>query len=310
MPGKRVFVLALLVVAMSAVPALAAKEIPNVVAVVNGEKITKDMLTATLLDWNAPTILDEMIDQRIVAQEARKNGVVVTAEQINAEVEKLKGRASPGQSFEEMLRQWGMTPGHLVAKIKMRLQAEGVVRKSIKVAPEDLQDYRKASHILIRAGYSANADEKQKKEQEAKDKIDKIAQEIKEGLAFDEAAKKYSEDPGTKDKGGDLGWFTKNYMAPEFEKAAFELQPGQVSEPVKTSFGYHLIKLMNVGAEAKDQDKADLEEKIVQSRLMERLNEWFLSLKNKAKVDNKLAPPKPKEKPSQAPPAPPAGPNK
>lgn len=72
----------------------------------------------------------------------------------------------------------------------------------------------------------------------------KVVYELKAGTSFDEAAKKYSRDPGSAQNGGDLGEFPRGVMVPEFEKAAFELKnPGDVSEPVKTQFGYHIIKL-------------------------------------------------------------------
>ena len=72
----------------------------------------------------------------------------------------------------------------------------------------------------------------------------KVVYELKSGASFDEVAKKYSIDPGSAQNGGDLGEFPRGVMVPEFEKAAFELKnPGDVSEPVKTQFGYHIIKL-------------------------------------------------------------------
>ncbi len=84
----------------------------------------------------------------------------------------------------------------------------------------------KASHILVDTEEQAN----------------EIAEEIKSGLSFEDAAKKYSKCP-SKDKGGDLGFFTRGRMVPEFENAAFSMEKDEISEPVKTQFGFHLIKL-------------------------------------------------------------------
>jgi peptidyl-prolyl cis-trans isomerase C len=69
----------------------------------------------------------------------------------------------------------------------------------------------------------------------------KVAEELKAGASFSDLAKKYSTCPSGK-RGGDLGQFGRGQMAKEFEQAAFALKPGQVSEPVKTQFGYHIIK--------------------------------------------------------------------
>lgn len=302
MSAKRVLILVAATMILSALPVTAAKEIPDVVAVVNGEKITKGALTAILYDWMAEMVLEEMIDERIVGQAARKAGVAVTVDDVKAKMEEAKKQLRPGQTLEEALRGMGMTPGHYFARLKMQMQMERVLRKQIEVTPVELDAYLKASHILIRVPYSSDAEEKKKKEEEAKKKIESIAQEIKEGLAFEEAAKKYSDDRANKDKGGDLGFFTKGRMAPEFEEAASKLKPGEISEPVKTTFGYHLIKLVKTGKEADKEERAELEERIMQQQVGQQWRDWLLSTKNAAEVDNKLSPKKPEPKP--APPAP------
>lgn len=110
---------------------------------------------------------------------------------------------------------------------------------NITVTPEEVKTYfmahrdafkkpeaATASHILVAS----------------KEKADEILGEIKAGLDFAEAAKKYSSCP-SKEQGGDLGEFTKGRMVPEFETAAFALEVGEISEPVQTQFGFHIIRL-------------------------------------------------------------------
>ncbi len=88
----------------------------------------------------------------------------------------------------------------------------------------------KASHILVET------------EKEAQD----IHARIKKGESFSTLAKEFSKDKGSAEKGGDLGYFSRGKMVPEFEQAAAGLKPGEVSEPVKTRFGYHIIKLTDI----------------------------------------------------------------
>lgn len=94
-----------------------------------------------------------------------------------------------------------------------------------------------ARHILFRVAPDATPEQ----DEAALKKAEKVRSEIVAGADFAKMAEKYSDDPGSKKKGGDLGYFERGAMVPAFEEAAFALEPGTVSEPVKTSFGYHLI---------------------------------------------------------------------
>ena len=100
----------------------------------------------------------------------------------------------------------------------------------------------KARHILV--ALSPDADEKAEKE--TKEKALKVLQELKAGGDFTELAKKYSDDPSVKDNGGDLGYFSKGQMVKPFEDAAFALKEGELSEPIKTQFGFHIIKVEKI----------------------------------------------------------------
>jgi peptidyl-prolyl cis-trans isomerase D len=80
--------------------------------------------------------------------------------------------------------------------------------------------------------------------EEIRKKADDILAQAKKGSNFEDLAKKYSEDPGTKDKGGDLGWIVKGQTVPEFEKTAFSLPKGSISDVIKTQYGFHIIKVL------------------------------------------------------------------
>lgn len=128
----------------------------------------------------------------------------------------------------------------------------------IKLSDEDLQNYYKthkeefktpemvkARHILVKVDASAAEDTRNK----AKENTIKILKRLKAGEDFAKLAQEFSDDPGSKDKGGDLGFFAKGRMVPEFETAAFALKPGGLSAVVETKYGYHVIKVEEKKAE-------------------------------------------------------------
>src|SRR5207245_7846250 len=94
-------------------------------------------------------------------------------------------------------------------------------------------------HILFRTVGKTDAEV-----EEVSKKAEDVLKQAKEGAKFDELAKKYSEDPGSKDKGSDLSWIHQGQTVPEFEKTAFSIAPGQISDLVKTQYGFHIIKVL------------------------------------------------------------------
>lgn len=110
----------------------------------------------------------------------------------------------------------------------------------------------KARHILLRL--DADADEET--QAAVKKKAEEILQQLKDGADFAEMAKQHSEDPGSAANGGDLGFFTKGMMVPEFENAAFATEPGAISDLVQTSYGYHILKVEETREETDPYGKA------------------------------------------------------
>jgi peptidyl-prolyl cis-trans isomerase D len=164
-------------------------------------------------------------------------------------------------------------------KIKYLLIDAQALRARVTVTPQEIQDYYrdneqqystpgqiKASHILLKTGEG-------KKEEDVRKRAEALLAKAKSGADFAELATANSEDDSNKDKGGDLGFFGKGSMVPEFEQAAFALEPGQISDVVKTSYGFHIIKLTEKQAESKksiDEVRTQIEDQLKWQRAQEQ----------------------------------------
>ena len=149
------------------------------------------------------------------------------------------------------------------------------IAKSVNVDEADARKYYEAHktefeqvharHILIRVQGSAVAvrpGQKDLTEAEALAKAQDLRKRIQAGEDFAQLARQESDDPGTGANGGDLGFFRHGQMVPSFEQAAFALQPGDLSEPVKTPFGYHLIKVEAKESKSFEEVRPELERRI------------------------------------------------
>ncbi|AGE76773.1 TPA: peptidylprolyl isomerase PrsA [Bacillus thuringiensis] len=186
-----------------------------------------------------------------------------------------------GDQFDTLMKQQGIKEETIKNSVRAQLAQEKAVEQSItdkdlKAKFEDYKKEIKASHILV------------KDEETAK----KVKDELAQGKSFEELAKQYSEDTGSKEKGGDLGFFGPGKMVKEFEEAAQKLKKGEVSEPVKTQFGYHIIKVTDNHADATfDKAKADIKKALVQEKTQDAqfMNDLMMKEIKKAdvKVDDK-----------------------
>jgi foldase protein PrsA len=265
--------------------------IPGVVASVNGYNISRDELTSILLKEYGSPALERLIDRKIVEQAAQKQGIQVTPKDLDLEYDALK-IAAP-QVIENYERQYGKNyvidnvarPQFIIMKIGEKL---------VKADPASFDEVR-ASHILIRTEAvdttgkpQAEADAlKAKADAAAKKKADDVMAEVKKpGADFAALAKKYSADTTSAVNGGDLDYFGKGRMMPPFEEAAFNAKAGEIVGPIKTVYGYHIIKV----TDRRDSSKmtpAQLEAKrltFYRTNAGEAIQTWINRQRQDAKV--------------------------
>jgi peptidyl-prolyl cis-trans isomerase D len=204
-----------------------------------------DRLRSALTDWIAVSESEIDTEYRRRNEKVKLQVVALTADKFRSQVTVTDADLAP--YFESKKNDYRVGEQR---KVRYLLLDRELARQQVVVPASDVQRYYndniqqystpervRASHILLNTGGKDEAAVRKQAE-------DLLAQ-IKKGADFAGLAKKYSEDVGTKDKGGDLDFFPRGQMVPEFEQAAFSLAPGQVSDLVKTQYGFHIIKVVD-----------------------------------------------------------------
>ncbi|EMY5505001.1 peptidylprolyl isomerase PrsA [Bacillus wiedmannii] len=222
MRGKYIFIITALI-SILMLAACGQKNSSATVATATDSTIKKSDFEKQLKDRYGKDMLYEMMAQDVITKKYK-----VSDDDVDKEVQKAKKQY--GDQFTAVLENNRLKDeADFKNQIKFKLAMNEAIKKS--VTEKDVKDHYKpeikASHILV-------SDENEAKE---------IKKKLDAGASFEELAKQESQDLLSKDKGGDLGYFNSGRMAPEFETAAYKLKVGQISNPVKSPNGYHIIKL-------------------------------------------------------------------
>lgn len=199
----------------------------DIVAETKAGNITKDELYEAMKDKAGKSILQELVYEKVLSDK-----YPVTDKEVDEKVKELK--AQLGANFEMALMQYGYnSEDDLKVMLRTGMMQEKAALKDVKVTEKEVKEYYdnfkpeiKARHILVEDEATAK---------EVKKKLD-------EGAKFEDLAKEYSTDPGSAANGGDLGWFGPGRMVPEFEEAAYALNVNEISGPIKTQNGFHIIQ--------------------------------------------------------------------
>lgn len=209
------------------------------IASVNGEKITKSALDNRLEGQAGKTTLQQMVDTAIVLQYGKQQGINPTDAEIQDQVNQLEQRFPPGQ-FDTILKQQGLTMDDVKTIEKVQLIIKKAVDKQINVSDAQIADFFSKNRAMYNTPAQVRARHILVK---TKAEADSIEAQLKGGANFAALAKKFSTDPGSKDQGGELGWFSATQMVKPFSDTAFSLGVGQTSQPVNTPFGWHVIQV-------------------------------------------------------------------
>ena len=249
-------------------------------------------------------VLERLIEEKLIDQEAKKSGIKVSSKEVDATLEEVKHRnAATQEDLEKALTAVGLTLETYKKQIEKNLQRQKLINWSVKVETKagekefreyyqnNIGHYRpketyRPCQILFVVPKEATAGEVQ----EIRKKCRKVLERIKGGEDFGEMALLYSDDASRKDR-GDLGYFKKGELLPAFEREALRLKVGEVSGIVRTEFGFHIIKLLDHNG-ADPLPFEEVKEKVIadyQVREMEKaFNQYLSTLKEKSVIEIKL----------------------
>ena len=290
-------------------------QLPEVVARVNGEDVKKvdfermlktiearagQPIPADRRDEIIRGALDQMITYTLLSQESKTRGIKIEESEIEAKMAQLKGQFPTQEAFDKALKDKSMTVDTLRKEARVDLSVTKLMDTEVATVPgpsdaeaKDFYDKNpdkfkqeeqvRASHILVRVDEKADAAARQK----ARAEIDAVLKEARAGKDFAKLAQEHSQD-GSAAQGGDLNYFSKGQMVPAFDKVAFELKPGQISDVVTTQFGYHIIKVVDHKAGRTvpfEEAEPRIKDYLANQKKQAHADEFIQGLKKKSKIE-------------------------
>lgn len=281
----------------------------RVAAVVNEDVITLYEVKETALSVNKnpddpeaqSQVLELMIEEELLGQEAKKRGITVAEQEIDASIEEVKKRFNmTDEQMKEVLKQQNLTPESFREQWKRQLLSNKLfgeqVQGKIAVTEDEIKDHYeqnygkiqsveevKVSHVLIPV---------ESFEEEARNLAEEVAELARSGEDFGELAGKYSKDELSAGRGGDLGFFKKGQLVKELDDAVNGAEAGEIVGPVKSPAGYHVMIVTDRKTAESDQIgdsfRAEAREELYQKKVEKAIQAWLEGVKETAYIERKL----------------------
>jgi len=245
--------------------------------------------------------LDDLIADRLLAAEQKVHGIEITDQEIDYAIEDVRrqNRMDP-ETFARALAAQGQSLAEYRERMRKDLASMKLigmkVRSKIKVSDEDIKaEYQRqikvreaafevhARHIVIQVAKDASPGAVE----EARKRAAALAERARAGEDFVELAKKHSEGP-SRDDGGDIGFFKRGEMVGAFDKTAFTLEPGQISDPVRTPFGWHVIQVVERRAgkvPTLEEMRDEVRERLMREQMQRQTEQYVGDLRRQAVVE-------------------------
>lgn len=286
---KKYIILSICILVMASITACSSTNNSEIVAKVEGVNITKDELYDIMVGQYGNQALNSLIGEKMMELEVEKQGIKISEEEIDAELSALQEQYGGEELFNQALSQQGYSVEEMKDSIDMNLKMKKILEPDLKVTDEEIAEFFEANKDFL------NQEEQVKARHilvETQEEADEIKEKLAAGEDFEELAKEHSTD-GSAAQGGDLGFFGRGEMVESFEEVAFTLNEGEISDPVKSNFGYHIIKLEEK-REAKEatleEYKDDMREALIEQKMPEAYQKWYEAKYEEYEIINNLAP--------------------
>jgi peptidyl-prolyl cis-trans isomerase SurA len=320
---KRIFMIVIAISSIFITASYGGIEIDKIVAIVNNEAITLSELEKIVLIESKEAlkglsgekkakaeeklrkeILKELIERRLQLQRARRSGIVVSKEEVKEAIEDIKKKNSLNDAeFEKTLAKENMTlkeyEDQLRDQLIMAKLVNQEVRSKVVIGDNDIASYYernkkdfflgeqvKLSHIFLKLSDKAAEEERNN----IKETIDRISGKLRSGEDFAVVAKAYSHGP-TASSGGSLGFLKRGEIAPELEEVAFSLKEGEISDPIWTRGGVHILKI-----ESKVENKykplevvaEEIRKILIEKEMKNIYREWISGMRENSFIEIRL----------------------
>jgi parvulin-like peptidyl-prolyl isomerase len=292
--------------------------VDRIVAVVNNEVITKSEINEVLMPLYAQykstydeteltrrleeartNILNQMIEDRLILQEAKSEGIEVTAREVEERLNEVKSQFADEEEFKRVLQTQDLTVADLKEKYSQQLMIKKLinreVRYKIEITPTEVFRYYQMNQEQFRTPEMVKLQTiliRKTKEPESptpKERIEQLYKSLKEGKEFSKLAKEYSEDPSA-ERGGDMGYISKGEMMSQIDEVIFSLNEGKLSDIIETRVGYHIFRVTNKrepDIRPFEDVRVEIENLLFQRKAEARFDEWMDSLKENAYISIK-----------------------
>lgn len=238
---RKVLLAATLTFSVAGLAACGSGDNDDKIAETENGSVTKDEFYEAMKEQSGSDVLKELIINEVL-----EDKYDVSDEEVDEQIDELKEEI--GDGFDDLLEQQGLNEEELRNDLKSNLLQQEALAEDIDISDDEIEDYYENMQTEIKARHILVEDE---------ETAEKVLDKLDDGDDFADLAKEYSEDSSAED-GGDIGFFTVGQMVPEFEEAAYKLDKDEVSEPVQSEYGFHIIEVLD--KEDVDEDIGSLED--------------------------------------------------